>query len=232
MNPTRSTRWLLLLLVLAAPAAFTLITGNIWEDFFITYRSSLNLLHGHGLVYEAGRRVHTFTSPLGTLLPAGLAGLAGTDDPQAVMALFRIVAVAALGAAWWLAAARLRSGLALGVAALLWAFDVKTAAFSTNGMETALLILAVILAWRAIARPPAGARRRGTRGVAVDAARRVCLLRRAGGGHRLLRGDEPWKFKDWLVTAAVGAGDLHAVVRVGVELLRFTGAQHHPRQGR
>ena len=205
MNPARSTRWLLLLLVLAAPAAFTLITGNIWEDFFITYRSSLNLLHGHGLVYEVGRRVHTFTSPLGTLLPAGLAGLAGTDDPQRVMALFRVVAIAALGGAWWLAAARLRTALALGVAALLWAFDVKTAAFSTNGMETALLILAVVVAWRALL---------DHRPVLAGVALGALLWTRPDGfvyfgalaaATVLLRGDEPWKFKDWLVVAGVGA---------------------------
>ena len=108
MNAGRNTRALLLLLVLAGPAAFTLATGNIWEDFFITYRCSLNWLHGHGLVYEAGHRVHAFTSPLGVLVPGLLAGLAGTDDPLKVMALFRVLAVVALGAAWWLAAPRLR----------------------------------------------------------------------------------------------------------------------------
>ncbi|MEJ1973234.1 MAG: hypothetical protein WDM96_12465 [Lacunisphaera sp.] len=205
MNAPRSTRSLLLLLVIAGPAVFTLTTGNIWEDFFITYRSSLNLLHGHGLVYEVGRRVHTFTSPLGTLLPAGLAGLAGTDDPLRVMALFRLVAVAALGGAWWLAAARLRTGLALAVAALLWAFDAKLAAFSTNGMETALLVLAVVLAWRALL---------DHRPVLAGVALGALMWTRPDGfiyfgalaaATALLRGDEPWKTKDWLVTAAVAA---------------------------
>lgn len=204
MNSLR-TRSLLLLLVIAAPAAFAVVTGNIWEDFFITYRSSLNLLHGHGLVFEIGRRVHTFTSPLGTLLPAGLAGLARTDDPMAVMALFRVVAVAALGAAWWLASARLQGGRALVVAALLWAFDAKVAAYSTNGMETALLILAVVLAWRAlIDHRPALA------GVSLGAL----LWTRPDGfiyfgvlavASILLRGEKPWKLRDWLVTGAMAA---------------------------
>ncbi len=205
MNSPRSTRWLWLLLVMAAPAVFALFTGNIWEDFFITYRSSLNLLHGHGLVFEIGRRVHTFTSPLGTLLPAGLAGLAGTDDPLSVMALFRVVAVVALGAAWWLAAARLQTGLALAVAALLWAFDAKVAAYSTNGMETALLILAVVLAWRALL---------DHRPVLAGVALGALMWTRPDGfiyfgalavATLLVRGDQPWKFKDWLVTAVVAA---------------------------
>jgi hypothetical protein len=205
MNSARSTRWLLLLVVLAAPTAFAVVTDNIWEDFFITYRCSLNLLHGHGLLYEIGRRVHAFTSPLGTLLPAGLAGLAGTDDPAVVMAWFRVVAVACLGAAWWLAAPRLREGVALAVAALFWAFDSKTAAFSTNGMETALLVLAVVAAWRALLD-----HRPALAGVALGA---VMWTRPDGFIYvgalalavTLIRGDTPWKFRDWLVVAAVAA---------------------------
>ena len=125
MNSLHNRRWWLLLLVVAAPAGFAWATGNIWEDFFITYRSSLNLLHGHGLVFEIGRRVHTFTSPLGTLLPAGLAGLARTDDPLVVMALFRVVAIAALGALafskWYLGK----------VSPMLWLSTVLIVGFGT-----------------------------------------------------------------------------------------------------
>ena len=205
MNAGRNTRALLLLLVLAGPAAFTLATGNIWEDFFITYRCSLNWLHGHGLVYEAGHRVHAFTSPLGVLVPGLLAGLAGTDDPLKVMALFRVLAVVALGAAWWLAAPRLRGGVALAVAALFWGFDVKTAAFSTNGMETALLVLAVVATWRALLdhRPVLA-------GVALGAAMWTrpdgfIYVGALAAAVAVIRGDTPWKFRDWLVMAAVAA---------------------------
>jgi hypothetical protein len=204
MNPAR-TRWLLLLLIVAAPAAFAVVTGNIWEDFFITYRCSLNLLHGHGLVYEGGHRVHAFTSPLGVLLPAGLAGLAGTDNPLVVMAWFRVVAVLCLGLAWWLAAPRLRDGIALVVAALFWSFDVKTAAFSTNGMETALLVLAVVATWRALLdhRPVlAGVAFGAIMWTRPDGFTYVGALAVAVA---LLRGETPWRFKDWLVTAAVAA---------------------------
>lgn len=205
MNSPRTTRWLLLLLVIAGPAIFTLVTGNIWEDFFITYRCSLNWVHGNGLVYEAGQRVHAFTSPLGVLVPGMLAWLAGSDDPMQVMGLFRVVAVLALGAAWWIAAPRLRGGVALAVAALFWGFDVKTAAFSTNGMETALLVLVVVCAWRALLD-----HRPALAGVALGAA----LWTRPDGfiyvgalaaAVLLIRGETPWKFKDWLIMAGVAA---------------------------
>jgi hypothetical protein len=203
--PARLWRGLLLLLVVASPVVFTLCTGNIWEDFFITYRSSLNLAHGNGLVFEVGHRVHTFTSPLGTLIPAGLAWGTGTDDPGMVLALFRAIACVALGFAWWLAGPRLRAGGALALAGLLWALDVKIAAFSTNGMETALLLLAVVAAWRALLdhRPVLA-------GVALGAAMWVrpdgfVFVGAIAAGVWLVRGESPWRFRDWLTMAAVAA---------------------------
>ncbi|HEX2861135.1 MAG TPA: hypothetical protein VHN79_05830, partial [Lacunisphaera sp.] len=149
-TPPRRITWLLVFLAAAAPAVFAVVTGNIWEDFFITYRCSLNLLHGDGLVFEVGRRLHVFTSPFGVLLPAGLAGALGTEDPLAVMNAFRVVACAALAGAWLLAAGRIEGWVATAVTAAFWILDPKLAAYSTNGMETALLVLFVLMAWRAL----------------------------------------------------------------------------------
>lgn len=147
----RGRSWfLLVLLAAAAPAVFALVTGNIWEDFFITYRCSLNLMQGDGLVFEEGRRLHVFTSPLGVLLPAGLGRLLGTEDPLLVLNAFRVVACVALAGAWALAVGRMAGVVATGVTAALWILDAKLAAFSTNGMETALLVLFVLLTWRAL----------------------------------------------------------------------------------
>lgn len=142
--------WVLVVLCAAAPAVFAAVTGNIWEDFFITYRCSLNLMHGDGLMFETGRRLHVFTSPLGVLLPAGLGKLLGTEDPQIVMNAFRVVACLALAWAWTLAPRRQVGAIATGVAAGFWIMDAKLAAYSTNGMETALLVLFVVMAWRAL----------------------------------------------------------------------------------
>lgn len=147
---TPLSRWLLLLLAAAAPAVFALATDNIWEDFFITYRSSVNLVHGDGLVFEVGRRLHTFTSPLGVLLPAGISWLLGADDPLPVLDVFRVVSCLALAGAWALAAPRLVGAAAVAVAAALWLLDPKLAAYATNGMETGLLAFFVILWWRAL----------------------------------------------------------------------------------
>ncbi len=46
----RNFSLMLALLAAAAPAVFAFVSGNIWEDFFITYRCSLNLLNGNGRV--------------------------------------------------------------------------------------------------------------------------------------------------------------------------------------
>lgn len=134
---------------------FAAFTGHIWEDYFITFRASLNLATGHGLVFQPGERVHTFTSPLGTLLPA-LFALGGGDD-VAVRALWglRVVSALAVGGAVWIAIrAFQRSGLTpfvttgIGTALII---DPKIVDFSVNGMETGLVILFVVLSWNALA---------------------------------------------------------------------------------
>ncbi len=153
-SPPPARRIPLLTAGTAAMAAlfFAAFTGHMWEDYFITFRSSLNLATGHGLVFEPGERLHTFTSPLGTLLPA-LFALGGGDD-VATRALwgFRMMSAAALGTALWLATrVLLRDGLAplaVTAAALAWALDPKTVDFSINGMESALLILFIVITWR------------------------------------------------------------------------------------
>ena len=134
--------------------SFAAFTGHMWEDYFITFRASLNLATGHGLVFQPGERVHTFTSPLGTLLPALFALGGGDNVAVRALWLFRILSAAALATALCLAArTMLRAQLApFAVAAggVAWAFDPKTVDFSINGMETALLVLAIVATWRAI----------------------------------------------------------------------------------
>jgi len=134
---------------------FAAVTGHMWEDYFITFRASLNLASGHGLVFQPGERVHTFTSPLGTLLPALFALGGGEDVAVRALWLFRCVSAAALGGALGLAArVQQRAGLAplaIGAAGVAWSIDPKTVDFSINGMESALLILFIVLTWRAFA---------------------------------------------------------------------------------
>lgn len=149
---SRRPRWFGLAAA-AVALLFAAVTGHMWEDYFITFRASLNLATGHGLVFQPGERVHSFTSPLGTLLPA-LFALGGGDD-VAVRALwiFRCVSALALGGALWLAVrAWQRDGLAalaVTAAAVAWVFDAKTVDFATNGMETALVVFFVTWTWQA-----------------------------------------------------------------------------------
>jgi hypothetical protein len=134
---------LLVLVGMGAPLAYTLFTRHTWEDFYITYRFSRNLCAGQGLVYEPGRRVHGFTSPLGVLLPALAFELTGRDDMA--LDLFRAVSIAAFAAACLLGAQAVfrATGSAAGMILFgLWsAVDAKSIAFSTNGMETAFMLL-------------------------------------------------------------------------------------------
>ncbi|MBL9200864.1 MAG: hypothetical protein JNL39_10175 [Opitutaceae bacterium] len=139
----------------AVCVAFAAFTGHMWEDYLITFRASLNLATGNGLVFQPGERVHSFTSPLGTLLPALFAIGGGENVELRALWLLRLASAAAFGTAVWLA---MRSLLRTGVApvaaiaaGVAWLLDAKTVDFSINGMETALLVLGVVLSWRAFA---------------------------------------------------------------------------------
>lgn len=149
-RPRLSRLWVMAVLAALAPAVFALVTNNIWEDFFITYRCSVNLVQGHGLVYEVGRTIHVFTSPLGVLLPAGISWVMHTSDPQLIIGGFRLCACIALMFAWRLMAGRVTGSVALAMTTALWVLDGKLAAYSINGMETAFLVLFAVMAWRAI----------------------------------------------------------------------------------
>jgi hypothetical protein len=131
--------------------AYTLATDHTWEDYWITFRSSKNLALGEGLVHQAGERLHTFTSPLGVLLPALCSWVTGTQSDMAALWFFRLMCIAAFGGAAALAFATVqgagfhRLASAFVVAALLT--DNKSQDFSANGMETSLLVL--FIAWSA-----------------------------------------------------------------------------------
>jgi len=124
---------------------FALYTNHVWEDYYITYRSSKNLATGHGLVFNHGDRLHTFTSPLGVLLPAVSSLLTGNASDTAALWLFRLMCAAALGGAAALLVQLTRRlawpGAATALLALLIATDAKFLDFTINGMETAFMLL-------------------------------------------------------------------------------------------
>lgn len=128
---------------------FAVFTNHVWEDYYITYRSSKNLATGHGLVFNHGDRLHTFTSPLGVLLPALASVLTLNRSDTVALWLFRIISSAAFAGGITLAYATLlhlhRNVVLAGLAAAWLALDAKSLDFTINGMETGVLLFFISL---------------------------------------------------------------------------------------
>ncbi|GAB3035126.1 hypothetical protein [Spirosoma pulveris] len=137
-------RWLLFSLVVSITLGFALYTNHAWEDWYITFRASKNLAMGNGLVFTPGEHLHTFTSPLGTLIPALLSYGVGPSNDELVLWLFRLVSATLLGfsAMLLLRCARKSVQYALPVfmVVAVLALDAKIIDYSINGMETAFMV--------------------------------------------------------------------------------------------
>lgn len=137
--------------------AFALYTNHVWEDYYITFRASKNLATGHGLVFNVGDRLHTFTSPVGVLLPAAASWMAGPDGDAVALWLFRLISIAAYGGAAWLMV-RLANLKSFGVGLLVltavgFILDAKSVDFVINGMETGLLLFFLAAQFYALFKP-------------------------------------------------------------------------------
>lgn len=145
--PAASTRQIRLVWLAAFACAllFAWHTRHAWEDYYITYRSSRNLATGNGLVYTQGERLHTFTSPLGVLLPALASLMTFNSSDAAALWLFRIMGAASFGGAAALIFAlciRHRFHTAAAILVVAWlCTDSKSLDFSINGMETGFMLL-------------------------------------------------------------------------------------------
>jgi hypothetical protein len=147
-------------LAAAIALAFALFTDQRWEDYYITFRVSQNLARGVGLVFQPGERVHAFTSPLGVLLPALISWSTGTQSDELTLWIFRLVTIGAFAGAaatvWSIARALGWSRLSCAFAAGLAMTDAKSVSFSTNGMETAFMLLFLALSIRRLVAEPKG----------------------------------------------------------------------------
>ncbi|MER3458003.1 MAG: hypothetical protein C4309_04615 [Chloroflexota bacterium] len=115
------------------------------DDAFITFRYARNLVAGLGFVYNPGEHVLGTTTPLYTLLLAGLSRLLNSGDyPSLALILnallegLSVVLLYHLGQA--LSGNRL-FGVALG---LLWAIAPMGVTFAIGGMETPLVTFLLI----------------------------------------------------------------------------------------
>jgi hypothetical protein len=135
--------------VFTVALGFAFYTKSAWEDWYITYRASKNLAVGNGLVYQEGQRIHSFTSPLGTLIPAALNFITLNKSDDLVLWLYRIISSMVLGfTSIMLLRFALLQRFHLGVIIFIlsmFCFSPKIVAFSNNGMETAFFMLALSL---------------------------------------------------------------------------------------
>lgn len=153
----RNLYWTTFAVAFLLAIGFAIYSNHAWEDYYITYRVSKNLATGQGLVFTPGERVHTFTSPLGVLIPAMLSWATGNVSDALVLWLFRILSAAAMAGAAVLLfrAARCLSFPWLPAIFLLGMFvlDAKTLDFTINGMETGLLMVFLGLMLNALVAP-------------------------------------------------------------------------------
>ncbi|MGE0454418.1 MAG: hypothetical protein AB7O37_23190 [Vicinamibacteria bacterium] len=165
----------------AAGCLLTLHAGRLGflaDDAFIFLRYARNLLDGHGLVYNPGERVEGYSSPLFTLLVAGVGAL-GADLVLAARSLSLVAALATLLAASRLATRLVASDAPLAsLPALLLAAHAPFACWALAGMDAPLYALLATLALALLPEPEASAAKRAAYG---------CLL-----GLLLLTRSEAW----------------------------------------
>lgn len=137
------TCWLISTLVFTVPLLFSLYTNHVWEDYYITFRASKNLAQGHGLVYQLGEHVHSFTSPLGVLLPALLSYTTRSD--QITLWCFRLICCAALAGTslilWRTLENQGASRRFCWFATAMLLAESKVLDFTINGMEAPFMLL-------------------------------------------------------------------------------------------
>lgn len=119
------------------------------DDAFITFRYAHNLARGAGLVYNVGERVLGTSTPLFTLLLAGVSRLTGATFPGIALSL-SAVADASTSALLYCAARRLRLPVwAALTCSLSFAFYPLGIRYATGGMETSVAAFLVLISFTA-----------------------------------------------------------------------------------
>jgi hypothetical protein len=136
-----------LLIVLFIVFGLSLLTRLIPEprtidDAFITFRYSRNLVDGHGFVYNPGSRTLGTTTPLFTLVMAGISFVTGSENypwfALIVNALVDGVTAVLLALLIYQITNRVSAAAVIGV---LWAVSPMSVTFAIGGMETSVAIL-------------------------------------------------------------------------------------------
>lgn len=162
-----------LLIVLAfALASFVSINTARWiqDDTFIFLQYARNLIHGEGLVFNAGERVCGVTSPLWTAL-LGPLFLVSDDPAQLATLLSALFGGAALVALIGLFPRPERATAGLAAAALLL-LSPPFRVWAISGMETSLFLFLIVLSLTLVRR-----RQSAWTGLVVG----LCMLTRPEG---------------------------------------------------
>lgn len=132
-------------LALVALALFTrLLPGpRTIDDAFITFRYARNLLAGEGFVFNPGELVLGTTTPLYTLLMAGLGAVFGgiQADFPVISLIVNSAADALTCLLLWGIGRRLKLERAGFLAGLLWALAAYSVTFAIGGLETSLYVV-------------------------------------------------------------------------------------------
>lgn len=113
--------------------------GTMVDDAYITVRCAERMAAGDGLVYNVGERVLCVSSPLYSVIVAGLVRVFGSDGIGYAIGAMNIALFGL--AAWWLAGALRASGRwAMLLAIALFAVYLPFADNATTGMETSVFL--------------------------------------------------------------------------------------------
>ena len=134
-------------IVLLALAARIVPQPRTVDDAFITFRYSRNIVEGQGFVYNPGTRTLGTTTPLYTLLMAGIAGTTGNGNYPWFALITNTLADAITAALLAGLVFRLTQHiLPAAVIGILWAVAPMSVTFAIGGMETSVAILWMVAA--------------------------------------------------------------------------------------
>ncbi|MBN1810223.1 MAG: hypothetical protein JXA14_00145 [Anaerolineae bacterium] len=147
---TRRTRleWLLIASLAIVALVARLVPGErTVDDAYITFRYARNVAEGAGFVYNPGERVLGTTTPLYTLLMAGLSLATGSRHfPVLALIVNALVGAFSVGMLYALGKRFAGHPIPAATVALLWALAPFSISFAIGGMETDLTIGLLIVA--------------------------------------------------------------------------------------
>jgi arabinofuranosyltransferase len=123
-------------ILVASVSLFFVVLLNAWvcDDAYITFRTSYNLTHGHGPVYNLSERVQTYTNPLWMLLFSGVYFFTG----EAYFTAIGLSLVILSGTILVLHRHIFRGSWAGVMVVFLLGWSVSFVEYSTSGLENAL----------------------------------------------------------------------------------------------